>query len=242
MSERLAATARFHGLLDRLGFRIGGPRVLADCHGRMSWPERGVYFFYEIGEGRFGSDGDPRVVRVGTHALTTGSRSSLWGRLLQHRGAAGSAGGNHRGSIFRLLVGVALARREKFPLPPSWGVGSDPGAAARRLDVDRAEVKAVEADLETRVSRYIGAMPLLWLKVGDRPGPDTRRGVIERNAIALLSSHREPAADPPSPSWLGRYSDRDRVRRSGLWNNNHVDETYDLPFLDEMEKLIEETG
>ena len=175
-----------------------------------------------------------RVVRVGTHGLKTPSHSTLWGRLSQHRGTSRGSG-NHRGSIFRLLLGIALVRREDIGLPPSWGVGGDPGVAARRLGLGRADVKSAEADLEARVSRYLGDMPFLWLGVGDEPGPASQRGLIERNAIALLSSYREPSPDPPSVDWLGRFSDRERVRRSGLWNNNHVDEDYDPSFLDILE-------
>ena len=55
-------------------------------------------------------------------------------------------------------------------------------------------------------------------------GPDSLRGFIKRNSIALLSGYVETPVDPPSLDWLGRYSTRERVRRSGLWNNNHVDE------------------
>ena len=89
------------------------------------------------------------------------------------------------------------------------------------------------------VSRYIGQMPFLWLSVPDSPGPASSRGFIERNAIALLSGFHSSAVDGSSPRWLGRDSDRERVRRSGLWNSNHVDEAWDTAFLDEMEARIE---
>ena len=212
--------------------------MLADCSGRENWPKRGVYFFYEAGEVGLGSGAGLRVVRVGTHGLKAGSRSTLWSRLSQHRGTARASGGNHRGSIFRLLVGIALAQRDGFEVPPSWGVGAGAGEAARRLGLDRGGVKRAEAELEARVSRHIRAMPFLWLDVGDRPDPKSERATIERNAIALLSGYREPATDPPSANWLGRSNDRDRVRRSGLWNNNHVDEDYAPSFLDAMERRI----
>ena len=84
-------------------------------------------------------------------------------------------------------------------------------------------------------------MPFLWLNVSDDPGPNSSRGLIERSSIALLSSYSRPAADGPSTEWLGRYSDRERVRLSGIWNNNHVDETYDPSFLDEMDSRIDVT-
>lgn len=84
---------RFYVLLDRLRERLGGTRLLQACTGRTGWPERGQYFFFEAGETR--ADGrTPRVVRVGTHALTATSRTTLWQRLSQHRGhAAGARGG-----------------------------------------------------------------------------------------------------------------------------------------------------
>ncbi len=236
--ERIADTIRFHELLARLERRVGGVRTLEACDGRMEWPRRGVYFFFEVGEERSGSGHGPRAVRVGTHALTATSRTSLWSRLSQHRGGAKSGGGNHRGSIFRSIVGAALARRGDSPLPPTWGIGGDLGAAARKLGMDRASVRDGEADLERGVSRYIGAMPLLWLTIDDEPG-QSRRGFIERNAIALLSHAKAPAADPPSGEWLGAFSDHEGVQASGLWNNNHVEEDYDASFLDTMQRLMD---
>ena len=236
--DRVADTIRFHGLLERLEATVGGKRRLGECNGRMDWPRRGVYLFFEPGEARSGSGEGPRVVRVGTHALTAGSRSTLWGRLSQHRGVEGG-GGNHRGSIFRLLVGVALTRAGVTALPASWGVGSDAGTAARRLGIDREGVRAGEADLERRVSRYVGEMPFLWLAVDDEPGLSSERGLIERNAIALLSGFLERAPDPASSGWLGHRSDRERVRRAGLWNNRHVDECHSPAFLDIVERHVE---
>ena len=240
MVDRLSDTLRFYELIDRQEERIGGTRVLAECTGGMGWPKRGLYFFFEPGEPRFCSDAGHRVVRVGTHALKAGSKSTLWGRLSQHRGTARAGGGNHRGSIFRLLVGIALARRDGISLPPSWGLGGDPGNAARRLGMERAEVTGSEAELEASVSRYVGTMPFLFLGVEDEPGPASERGFIERNTIALLSAYREASPDSASTGWLGRSSDRERVRFSGLWNNNHVDEAYDASFLDLMELRVDQ--
>ena len=242
VNDRRSDTWRFYELLDRLEERDGGTRLLAECTGTMGWPMRGLYFFFEPGETRSGPGAGLRVVRVGTHALKAGSRSTLWGRLSQHRGTARNGGGNHRGSMFRLLVGIALARRSGMSLPPSWGSGGDPGTAARRLGVERADVTRSETELEAAVSRYIGAMPFLVLGVDDEPDPSSKRGFIERNAIALLSAWREASPEPVSADWLGRLSDRERVRLSGLWNNNHVDEAHDPSFLDLMETCIDQTS
>ena len=82
-------------------------------------------------------------------------------------------------------------------------------------------------------------MPFLWLSVDDVAGPMSDRGLIERNSIALLSNYGKPAIDPPSPGWLGNDCNRERVRLSGLWNNNHVDEPYDPEFLEIMERHVQ---
>ena len=102
-------------------------------------------------------------------------------------------------------------------------------------------VPEAEAGIEAQVSEYIGRMPFLWLDLSDAPGPRSNRGLIERNAIALLSGYSRPAADRPLRGWLGHYSDRERVRLSSLWNNNHTHETYNPSFLDEMEHRVNST-
>ncbi|HKJ76462.1 MAG TPA: hypothetical protein VKA64_04585 [Gammaproteobacteria bacterium] len=226
-STRLRDLERFYGLLDELSRIFGGPRLLGACHGRMDFPERGIYFFFEPGENRTDSGFGPRVVRIGTHALKAGSRTTLWKRLSQHRGQVRTGTGNHRGSIFRLLVGGALQNRG-VPAVPTWGKGS---SAPR-------EVRDGERNLEQQVSQTIGRMPILWLSIPDAPGPGSLRGTLERNAVALLSNYRRPALDPPSPDWLGHHSDREKVRESGLWNQHHVDELHDPAFLDLLERLV----
>ena len=231
-AKRIADTVRFYDLLGQLEDALGGTRTLAGCDGRMDWPRRGVYFFFEPGETRSGSGRGRRVVRVGTHALKANSRATLWTRLSQHRGTADGSGGNHRGSIFRLLIGSALTQRGDCKRPRSWGVAADTRTAAHCLGTHPEAIKESEAGLERRVSTYIGQLPLLWLEVPDAAGPDSERGRVERNAIALLSHARSDGADGPSARWLGVCSDRPLVRASGLWNNNHVEEDYDHAFLD----------
>jgi len=80
-------------------------------------------------------------------------------------------------------------------------------------------------------------MQLLWLETPDVSGSERLRGVIERNAIGLLSNYAGEPLDAASPNWLGHFSLRIKVRRSGLWNQNHVDESYDRGFLNEFERL-----
>jgi hypothetical protein len=97
---------QFYSILDDLEAAIGGARKLGDCSGHMNWPGRGLYFFRESGEHRSDTGKGPRIVCVGTHALKAGSGTKLWTRLSQHRGIQSTGGGNHRSSIFRLIVGA----------------------------------------------------------------------------------------------------------------------------------------
>ena len=228
--SRLSHLVRFYSMLDVLQKRLGGVRRLSQCSGRMSWPRRGVYFLMERGELRTDTGEGRRVVRVGTHALRAGSKTQLWTRLRSHRGPASSGRGNHRGSIFRLLVGTALMEREGGFVCPTWDDGR--GSAPR-------DVRERERHLEVAVSTVIGDMPFLWLPVQDSPGPDSLRGYIERNAISLLSNYRRLTVDPPSDSWLGHHCNRERVQLSGLWNSNHVGGTYEPTFVDTMARLVD---
>ena len=225
---RIADLQTFYSLLALVERKAGGVRALVASSGRLSWPGRGVYFFMENGECRSSSGSGRRIVRVGTHALKPGSKTKLWTRLSQHRGQENTGGGNHRGSIFRLIVGTALIARDGYQFA-TWGDGNSASA----------DVRATELGLEREVSTVIGAMPFLWLAVDDEPGAESLRGDIERNAIALLSNFDKQPIDPPSAGWLGHWCDRERIRKSGLWNSNHVDERYDPEFLGRMKHLVE---
>ena len=126
--------ATWHNWLARIGAMAA----------RRAFPARGVYFFREEGEVRSETGGGPRIVRVGTHALKDGSGTKLWRRLSQHRGQA-SGNGNHRGSIFRLIVGAALIRRDTLPFP-TWGKGNSAKANIRDGEVPAPRRRAAPCD------------------------------------------------------------------------------------------------
>nr|WP_299262432.1 hypothetical protein [Halorientalis sp.] len=75
----------------------------------------------------------------------------------------------------------------------------------------------------------------------DEPGPDSDRAYIERNALALVSNFQRESLDSRHDGWLGRHSPRKEIRDSGLWNINHVEETYDPAFLDRVAEAVEDT-
>ncbi|WP_156938162.1 hypothetical protein [Mesorhizobium sp. WSM3626] len=213
-----------------------GPQRLANLGPSM--PRRGVYFFFDETEPRTDSGYGPRLVRVGTHALTAGSSSTLRQRLTQHRGKL-NGGGNHRGSIFRLLLGQALIV-SGGPSCASWGVKGDLAKAGLALGKARADLLALEAPIEAAVSNYLLRLSFAFLAVDDEPSPNSLRSMIERHSIALLSNFERPALDPSTVNWLGHFSDRPLVAASGLWNQRHVSEEHNPAFLGALSHLIDQ--
>ena len=220
---------RLYRSLHKLESSLGGKRLMSKCRGSQQWPNSGVYIFFEPGESRTNIS-DPRIVRVGTHGVSRGSKTTLWNRLRTHRGTCEGLG-NHRSSIFRLHVGSALSARTPTVKITSWGVGQTADA----------EIRKGEQDLERKVSAHIGAMSILWLAIEDLASPSSDRAFIERNLIGLLVGNTGPS-DPPSKKWLGRFSHHDRIRFSGLWNLDFLDYPSSPDFLDIFEEYVRITA
>jgi hypothetical protein len=77
--------------------------------------------------------------------------------------------------------------------------------------------------------------------VDDEPGPRSDRGRIEAGAIAALSRQSNPAADPPTPGWLGNHATRPAIRGPGLWNVNHVEDPLTGKFLPVLARWVTAT-
>jgi hypothetical protein len=221
--------ARFYNLLDQLYASKSQGKTLSELIESGSLSERGVYFFVDQEADMKGHRG--RICRIGTHAVSIGSKSTLRARLKTHLGSR-SGMGNHRGSIFRLHVGNALLRRDGEHIP-TWGVGSSAPPSLRVSE----ELQLAERRHENRVSNYIGSLRVLWVDVPDTPGPNSERSYIERNAIALLSNRRDRGV-VESGDWLGQHSPREEIRSSQLWNLNYVGDNYDSKFLTVLERAV----
>lgn len=182
---------------------------------KKSVPKRGVYIFLDRQEPNF-LQIHPRIVRVGTHGVSQGSMATLRGRLRNHLGPATEVG-NHRGSIFRLHVGRAMLEAEQRGAHlPTWGAGQDADA----------RVKAVEADHEIAVSRYLRELEVALIAIDDEPAKGSLRASVEAQLIALCSEGMR-TIDTPSDHWLGRSSPIALIRGSGLWNIRGVGADYD---------------
>ena len=112
-SKHIEDVSRFYDGISKLAKSTGGIRSFNECNGRMYWPRRGVYFIVDFNENHLVSNDFPRIVRVGTHALSEGVKSTLWQRLKNHKGTK-NGGGDHRNSIFRWHVDKDVRERERY--------------------------------------------------------------------------------------------------------------------------------
>jgi hypothetical protein len=88
-----------------------------------------------------------------------------------------------------------------------------------------------ERELERAVSKYLSELYVLLIAVPGESGKNNDRAYLEQNLIALLSNACKPL-DPPSCGWLGLNSSKQEIRKSGLWNVNHVHQRFDPLFID----------
>lgn len=227
-AARIQHVFRFYSELKRLMEKTGGARRISDCSGKQYWPERGVYFILDNTEHTIFVNNFPRVVRIGTHAVSAGSKSTLWKRLKTHKGT-NDGSGNHRGSIFRLHVGNSLKNRDNLSFP-TWGHGQNASK----------EVRQAEDALERKVSEYIGQLSVVVLDINDLPSSTSLRSYVEKNSIALVSSLNS-SFNFSTSAWLGNYSPRQEIRESALWNINYIDSIYDPNFIDTFSQLVDET-
>lgn len=158
-------------------------------------PLNGIYFFYEGGE-VCSHTGNLRIVRVGIH----GERTTLRKRLKQHYGL------NREGSVFRRHLGTALLKKKEFPDDEvdEWRRG--------RKSPRWSDFKDIEDEIDRLLPSNFFFRVVAVEDVGERKS-------LEEKLIASLSACPQCG---PSESWLGRLAWSERIRRSGLWNSNHV--------------------
>jgi hypothetical protein len=170
-------------------------------------PKNGIYVIFEDGEMAHGTN---RIVRVGTH---TGN-NQLPARLQQH-----FIKENKDRSIFRKNIGRALLNRDCDPFLHQWELDLT-SAEARRKYISRVDLQK-QKQVEQRVSAYIQTrLRFIVFEVMEKD----RRLEWESRIISSVSWCDECGA---SQEWLGNFSPKEKIRRSGLWI---VNELYKKPF------------
>lgn len=202
-AARIRDLTRLYDLIGRV--REDGRTFRLRDLGAQNLPLRGVYVFLDPAEFNFRGTG-PRIVRIGTHAVSLGSKSTLKTRLRNHLGL-GNGSGSHRGSIFRLHVGRAMLEVGYAAPVPSWGIGQDASE----------EVRATEQDLEKEVSKYLANLEVFIVPIDDPPSKNSQRARVETQLIALCTENFVQI-DKPGNDWLGLHSPMAPIASSGLWN------------------------
>ncbi len=223
--DRESAIGSFYKCFDQLHQAGRMPTLREALRGEL--PNQGVYFFFDPNEPTRFAKRIPRLVRIGTHGVSKGSKATLRDRLRTHLGTADGYG-NHRASVFRLHVGEAFIRqkdlRESFP---EWGRGQN---------VERRIVEA-EKELEKLVSAYISQLQLQCIEVADRATKYSARSKIERLSIALFTERLVPV-EAPTANWLGLNSAHNTIARTGLWNLRDAGGRADFEIVEEISNRI----
>lgn len=163
-------------------------------------PQNGIYILFERGELAHGVS---RIVRVGTHTGTNQLRS----RLRQHFLVE-----NKDRSIFRKNIGRALLNRDHDPYLPTWELDRTSRIArgSHIIDLDRQNT------IEGLVSKYIREnFTFVVVRVDEK----AQRLNLESKIISTVSLCE---ACRPSKQWLGFYSPKEKIRKSGLWLVNEL--------------------
>lgn len=169
-------------------------------------PLNGIYILFENGE--FGHSLD-RIVRIGTYT----GKSQLRSRLNQHFILE-----NKDRSIFRKNIGRAILNKRKDPYLEIWEL--DLTTKNNREKFAFLVNKEYQSQIEKEVSKYIqDNFSFCMFKVENKE----KRKELESKLISTISLCNDCG---PSKNWLGRYSIKDKIRISGLWQ---VNELYKVP-------------
>ena len=182
----------------------------------------GVYVMFEEGELRSGSGEGLRVVRIGrTKKQTLSKRLSLHTK------------GGHRASVLRKHIGMALMKKNPELFVETWGGTKEP-PQLKQNPVLRQREKQLEENVTRYIEKHFLFLPLVVQDYNTRE-------ILERELTALFSNYYE-SVDPPSAGWLGRWTEDDKIVRSGIWNVHNVDMYGDWKLaLELLEKAINET-
>jgi hypothetical protein len=160
-------------------------------------PKNGIYILFEAGEHAHDTD---RIVRIGTHR----GEGQLPARLKEH-----FLNENKDRSIFRKNIGRALLQREQSPLAAQWEI--DLTSREAREQHGHAVDQAALEGIEHQVSVYMRSN--LSFSVFEVPEKATRM----RLEAGLISTVNRCSGCSPSDTWLGKFSPKPQISKSGLW-------------------------
>jgi len=189
---------------------FNGMRKFTFPFNKQEIPENGIYILFEKGELAHSTT---RIVRIGTHR----GQNQLHSRLFQH-----FLKENKDRSIFRKNIGRALLNKDKDLFLEKW-----------ELDLTTRNAKDQHSDsvdfekqkeIEKRVTKYIqDNFSFVVFQIDEKD----KRLNFESKIISTISLCEECKS---SENWLGNFSPKEKIRKSGLWL---VNELWKTPLSDE---------
>lgn len=169
---------------------------------REQIPENGVYILFEKNELGHGRD---RIVRVGSHTGEGQLRSRLYQHFLNE---------NKDRSIFRKNIGRAILNKNNDDYIKLWELDlttrENKDKYLHLIDLD------YQGKIENMVTEYIQEM---FSFVVIEENNKEKRLWLEKRIISEVSNCNECKS---SENWLGRFSTKEKIRDSGLWQVNEL--------------------
>jgi len=168
-------------------------------------PKNGVYVLFEKGEKGHEKD---RIVRVGTHT----GKNQLPSRLMQH-----FVNENKDRSIFRKNIGRAILNKEQDPFLKYWEIDLTTKDSRNKF-LDSIDLEK-QKQTEKKVTDYIqNNLSFVVFPIEEKE----KRLETESKIISTISLCKECK---PSENWLGLFSPKEKIRKSGLWQVNELYKT-----------------
>ena len=189
---------------------FNGMRKFTFPFDKQEIPKNGIYILFEKGEFAHSTN---RIVRIGTHTGQNQLRSRLFQHFLKE---------NKDRSIFRKNIGRALLNKNKDPFLEKWELDLTTRNAKEKYSNSVDFEK--QREIEKRVTKYIqDNFSFVVFQINDKD----KRLNFESKIISTVSLCEECK---PSENWLGNFSPKEKIRKSGLWL---VNELWKTPLNDE---------
>lgn len=178
--------------------------------------KNGIYVLFEKEEYAHNVD---RIVRIGTH----NGDNNLYNRLKEH-----FINENKDRSIFRKNIGRAILNKNNDAYLDIWEIDfqerKNKELYGNKLDDNK------QKGIEKKITKYIQKnLSFCLIEIPDREN----RLYFESKLISTISLCDECKS---SKKWLGNYSPKEKIAKSGLWL---VNELYKEPFTkNELNKFI----
>ena len=177
---------------------------------KQNVPENGIYILFEKGEFAHATE---RIVRIGTHTGQNQLRSRLFQHFLKE---------NKDRSIFRKNIGRAFLNKKEDPFLKEWDLDLTTRKAKSQYS-DSVDFEK-QKEIEKNVTKYIQDNFSIFVFQIDKKD---ERLELESKIISTISACQECKA---SKNWLGNYSPKEKIKKSGLWL---VNELWKTPLSDE---------